>query len=140
MTIHGVSSPLDVIARPEEPLADAASRMRFNDVGCVPVVDQGRLVGILTERDLARSVADGADSRHVIVADYMTIHPIVVDHDMDAVEASRIMIEAGVRHLPILENGRLVGIVSMRDIVAELLWSGAVTVTRGPQLTKKEAV
>ena len=123
MKIEGFCSPLDVIARPEEPLADAASRMRFNDVGCVPVIDQGQLAGILTERDLTRAVADGADGRRVVVADYMTSEPIVVDPETDAIDASRIMIDAGVRHLPILKDGRLVGVVSMRDIVAELLWS-----------------
>jgi len=123
MTAESFCSPMDVVAASSEPLANAASRMRFNDVGCVPVIDDGRLSGILTERDLARAVADGVDPRNAVVADYMTPQPIVVDADASIVEAARVMVDAGIRHLHVLEDGRLVGVMSMRDILAEILWS-----------------
>jgi CBS domain-containing protein len=87
------------------------------------VIDEGRLTGILTERDLARAVADGADPRVSVVADYMSAEPIVVDADATVAEASRVMIDAGIRHLPVLDHGRMVGVMSMRDILAELLWT-----------------
>jgi CBS domain-containing protein len=132
-TIAGFCSHKDVIAAPAEALAIAASRMRFNDVGCVPVIDGGRLTGILTERDLARAIADGIDPREVAVADYMTPEPIVVDSDATVVEASRVMVDAGIRHLPVLENGQVVGVLSMRDILAELLWSKVLTPLDRPE-------
>jgi CBS domain-containing protein len=124
MKIEELGSPLDVVAASHEVLTDAASRMRFNDVGCVPVLERGELVGILTERDLARALADGADPHTATVADYMTPDPIAIDSQTDVRDAARIMIDSGVRHLPLVERGRLLGVMSMRDIVAELLWSG----------------
>lgn len=130
MRVESFCSPMDVIATSAEPLADAASRMRFNDVGCVPVIDGGRLTGILTERDLARAVADGVDPRVMVVADYMSAQPIVVDADATVREATRVMIDAGIRHLPVLEKGRMVGIMSMRDILAELLWANVLPANR----------
>jgi CBS domain-containing protein len=136
MTVQDFCSPMDVIAASGEPLANAASRMRFNDVGCVPVIDNGRLSGILTERDLARAVADCVDPRKAVVADYMTSQPIVVDAEATVVEATRVMIDAGIRHLPVLEDGRMVGVMSMRDILAELLWSKVLTRTDGPDGTR----
>ena len=126
MRVDSFCSPMDVIAASGEPLANAASRMRFNDVGCVPVIDNGRLSGILTERDLARAVADGIDPRNTVVADYMSPEPIVVEADTSVGEATRVMVDAGIRHLPVLERGRMVGVMSMRDILAELLWSNAL--------------
>ena len=126
MRVDSFCSAMDVIAASSEPLANAASRMRFNDVGCVPVIDNGRLEGILTERDLARAVADGIDPQTALVADYMSLEPIVVQADATVGEATRVMIDAGIRHLPVLEGGRMVGVMSMRDILAELLWSKAL--------------
>jgi CBS domain-containing protein len=136
MTVQDFCSPMDVIAASSEPLANAASRMRFNDVGCVPVIDGGRLLGILTERDLARAVADGIDPRKVVVADYMTSEPIVVDADATVVEATRVMVDAGIRHLPVLDKGRMVGVMSMRDILAELLWSKVLTPLDPPEVAR----
>ena len=124
MKVDALSSPLDVLAVSDETLTNAASRMRYNDVGCVPVVDGGALVGILTERDLSRAVADGADPHRRTVAEYMTSDPIVIPSSCEARDAARVMIDAGVRHLPIVDNGRLLGVISIRDIVAELLFTG----------------
>ena len=126
MRVDGLSSPLDVVVYTGEFLVDAASRMRFNDVGCVPVLDGAELVGILTERDLARAIADGIDPRNVEVGDYMTPDPTVVTPDTDIAEAARIMVRQGIRHLPVMEDGRLMGVMSMRDIVLELAWDGDV--------------
>ncbi|MEX2393138.1 MAG: CBS domain-containing protein [Actinomycetota bacterium] len=123
MKVDAMSNPLDVTARPEESLADAASRMRWNDVGCVVVLEDGRLIGILTERDLTRSVADNVDAARTTVEDYMTPDPHIVGVGTDAKEAARQMISAGVRHLPLVDAlGALAGILSMRDIMADLLW------------------
>jgi CBS domain-containing protein len=118
---------MDVIVHVGESLADAASRMRFNDVGCVPVLDRGRLVGILTERDLSRAVADSADPTSAEVADYMTPDPVVVGPGASVEEAAELMVTAGVRHLPVVDRGQLVGVVSIRDIVLDRVWTSKVT-------------
>jgi CBS domain-containing protein len=120
MRVDELTSPMDVVAYSGEVLADAASRMRYNDVGCVPVLDGHKLVGILTERDLARAAADGADPRVLEVADYMTPEPTVVAPGTDIREAVRIMVDAGVRHLPVVDRGELRGVMSMRDVISRL--------------------
>jgi CBS domain-containing protein len=120
MKIDAVST-LDVVVYAGEVLADAASRMRFNDVGCVPVIDAGKLVGILTERDLTRAIADGIDPKSVEVVEYMTPDPVVIGPDADARDAARTMIQAGVRHLPIVWGSRYIGVISIRDVVGDLL-------------------
>ena len=124
-TIEGMYEPMDVIAQSNEPLADAAARMRFNDVGSVLVIDDGELVGILTERDLARAFADGPDPRLASVGDYMTPDPLFATPATEVEDAARMMIVAGFRHLPIIEAGKLVGVLSMRDILSSLVWSNA---------------
>jgi CBS domain-containing protein len=127
MKVEGFCSAMDVVATSGEPLATVASRMRFNDVGCVPIIDNGTLSGILTERDLARAVADGVDPRTTVVGDYMSSSPIVVEADETLADATRVMVDGGIRHLPVLDHGRMIGVMSMRDILAELLWTKQIT-------------
>jgi CBS domain-containing protein len=100
-----------------ETLSQAASRMRYADISALPVVEGGRLVGILTERDVARAAAEGADPRTHMVAAFMSLGPFVADPDEDSDEVVARMLDLGVRHLPILDGDQLVGIVSMRDLL-----------------------
>ena len=109
-----------------EALADVASRMSFNEVGALPVMDGGTLVGIITERDLARATADGADAGITPVESYMTSNPVTVDHDADCGQAAALMLQIGSRHLPVTEGGRMVGMVSARDLLAEQAWNQEV--------------
>jgi CBS domain-containing protein len=105
-------------AEADETLDEAADRMRWHAVGALPVFDEGhRLVGIVTERDLTAAVADDADSAATRVADYMTPAPAVLGPDSEFAEAARAMLELGVRHLPIVDGGRLVAVLSMRDVL-----------------------
>lgn len=126
MEVDRISNPMDVTVDPGESLSSAASKMRWNDVGCAAVMDRDILVGILTERDLTRAAADGVRPDNSPVADYMTPKPIVVSPDTPADFAARKMVSAGVRHLPILEGGRLIGVLSIRDVLADLLWTEEV--------------
>jgi len=100
-----------------ETLSQAASRMRYGDVSALPVVEAGRLVGILTERDLARAAAEGVDPRTHTVAAFMSLGPFVANPSEDSDDVVARMLDLGVRHLPILDGGELVGIVSMRDLL-----------------------
>jgi CBS domain-containing protein len=107
----------DVLAvAPEDTLGEAAEHMTEASVGSAVVLDHGRLVGILTERDLMRAVAGRVHASEARVREWMTADPVTVDGSTSAVEAARIMLENGFRHLPVVEEGRTVGIVSLRDV------------------------
>ena len=97
---------------PDDPLAKAATLMREEDCGAIPVVRDGKLVGIVTDRDITiRGVAEGRDPKKLPVSQVMSADPITVSPDTDVDEAARIMAEHQVRRLPVVEDGRLMGIV-----------------------------
>ena len=100
----------------DERIADAARRMVDRGVGAVLVMDGGRLAGILTERDVLRAVAEGRveDAR---VGERMTRHPETVEASESTGHAASLMIHGGFRHLPVYDEGRLAGIVSIRDLI-----------------------
>lgn len=102
---------------PEDTLGMAAEVMVERGVGSAVVSDYGRLIGILTERDLLRAVAGRVHSSEARVREWMTKDPITATTSTDLEEAARTMLEHGFRHLPVLEDGRAVGIVSIRDVV-----------------------
>ena len=105
-------------AEADETLDEAADRMRWHAIGALPVFDaRHNLVGIVTERDLTAAVADGANPAATRVADYMTPAPAVLGPGSELAEAARAMLELGVRHLPVVDNGRLVAVLSMRDVL-----------------------
>ena len=114
-----ILNPLIVAAQPSDTLTEAAGIMRYNDVGAVAVLDHGRLVGIATERDLVRAIDDGVDLSQSVVTDYMTPHPAGVTSETDVREVARAMLQLGVRHLPIVDDGDLVGMVGIRDVLLE---------------------
>lgn len=95
----------------------AAQRMKSRRVGAVLVIDaDDRLAGIFTERDMVnRVVAESRDPDTTALSEVMTRRPSTIGPDASAIEALRIMNDGGFRHLPIVKNGRLVGIVSRRD-------------------------
>ncbi|HTX62672.1 MAG TPA: CBS domain-containing protein [Acidimicrobiales bacterium] len=98
-------------------LREAAGALRDAGIGTLAVMDGPEIVGIVSERDVTRALADGADPDEVWVADVMSGEPRYVTSG-DQVDAARdVMLAAGVRHLPVLDEGELVGIVSMRDLL-----------------------
>jgi citrate synthase len=97
-------------------IADAAELMRAQKVGSVVVVDGSRPVGILTERDLVRLAADGADTS-AAVSTWMTPDPDTVAPHEEVTRAFANLAEHGYRHIPVVDDGSLVGIVSMRDLM-----------------------
>jgi CBS domain-containing protein len=103
----------------ETPLAEAATAMTDRRVGSALVVDGERLVGIITERDVLRAVGSGSvDGK---VGDWMTRNPETVDADESTQQAGVVMIHGGFRHLPVLDGGAPVGIVSIRDLMRVVL-------------------
>ena len=104
---------------PEDTLGEVAERMTALNVGAVVVKDFGRLIGILTERDMLKAMAARVHTSEARVREWMTADPITAQTDTDSEEAARVMIEHGFRHLPVLgDDGRVAGIVSLRRVVA----------------------
>lgn len=101
---------------PEVAVLDAAKMMATNDAGSIAVVDDGDLVGIVTERDLIRLLAYGGGGES-LVGDVMTPEPDSLEPDVDVGYAADWMLAAGYRHLPVMEDGNLIGIVSIKDVL-----------------------
>ena len=113
------SNPCTIDA--EKPVAYAAKMMRDEDVGLAPIVEGDKLVGMLTDRDIAiRVVAEGRDPDQVKVRDVASKQVVTIDPQQDLDAALRIMAEHQVRRLPVVEeDGQLVGVVAQADIARE---------------------
>lgn len=108
-------------AASDTPLRDVATLMREGDMGAVPIVDDGKLVGIVTDRDIVvRAVAEGKDAS-TPVAEAMTSEIFSVRPDDFVFEAIRLMGDKQVRRIPVVtDSGELAGIISMADIALEI--------------------
>lgn len=104
-------------ARPDMRAADAAGLMANFDIGVVPVTEDGRLVGLVTDRDLVvRVLADRRDPTEVPLGDIVTATPVTVTPDMQLSEARDLMAAHKVRRLPVMKDDQLVGIFSLGDV------------------------
>ncbi len=103
---------------PRASVAEAAAIMSARHVGSAIVLDdeEGVLVGIFTERDILRALGSDFDAAAHTVAEWMTKDPATIEADATVSEALDRMLEEGFRHLPVLDTGDLVGIVSLRDL------------------------
>jgi CBS domain-containing protein len=109
---------------PAVDLAEAARAMHGRGVGAALVLEDGRLTGILTERDMLRAVATGHDSGEP-VSEWMTHHPETIESSDTTEHAAVLMIHGGFRHLPVVDGGELVGILSLRDLMRVVLEDSA---------------
>jgi CBS domain-containing protein len=100
-----------------ESLADIAIRMRDHGVGAVAIMEGEALIGIITERDLSRATADGLSPRVTRADAYMTSEPFTIDAGEEVSEAASTMAARGIRHLPVTDEGRVIGVVSARDLL-----------------------
>jgi CBS domain-containing protein len=107
------------VVGPETPIADVATLMVATGRDAVAVVDRTGLIGICTARDVVRAAASGVDPGAAVVADWMTEAPDTVGPEVPVDEASLWLLEAGYRHLPVMDGDELLGIVDIRD----LLWA-----------------
>jgi CBS domain-containing protein len=102
----------------DETLAKAARQMRAHDVSALMVYEDEEVVGIVTERDLTRAVAEGESPQVARVAGFMTQSPITVAPGTGMREAAAEMLETDVRHLPIEVGGEVIGMFSLRDLLS----------------------
>jgi CBS domain-containing protein len=106
-----------VTVAPEDTIGEAAQKMVEAGRGAAAVSDFGRLIGILTDRDVMRSVAARTHSSEERVRAWMTPDPITAGPGMTADEAAKIMLDNGFRHLPVVEGERAIGIISIRAVL-----------------------
>jgi CBS domain-containing protein len=101
-------------------LVDAAREMRDGDVGALIVVDGGSVAGVVTDRDIVvRAIADGRDPASTRVSDVATTSPVTLTVDQTVDDAIRVMREQDVRRIPVVQDGRPAGIVSLGDLAIE---------------------
>ena len=111
-----------VKVRPEQSVLEAIKILATEDVGAAVVMTGDRLVGILSERDYTRKVIlRGRSSDSTRVEEIMTPNVVVVRSTTKARECMALMTDKGIRHLPVVDEGRVVGMVSIRDIVADII-------------------
>jgi CBS domain-containing protein len=121
MRIEGLYQPEVVTADAGESLAVVAQRMREYEIGSLAILEDGRIVGIVTERDLVRALAERA-APDAPVAWFANPTPSWVEPQEDAGAVARRMLELGVRHLPVVDDDRVLGMLSMRDLLVPLAW------------------
>jgi CBS domain-containing protein len=126
VNVRSIFRPQVVSVDGDERLVDAAERMQNEQVGSVVVMVGGHFAGILTQRDLTRAVAEGADPRVDTAGDYMTAAPAAVHLDADVHEVASTMFELGCRHLPVISDkgGQVIGMVSIRDLLGTAIRLG----------------
>jgi CBS domain-containing protein len=116
-TLADIVKPDFLTVAPEDTLGEVAEKMTRKNVGAVIVKDFGRLIGILTERDMLRAMAARVHTSDARVRQFMTEDPITVAPDMDLDEAAQIMLDNGFRHLPVVDGTTILGVVSLRRVL-----------------------
>lgn len=110
---------LNIIAcSPDNSVHEAASKLAENRIGCLPVMEGGQVVGVFSERDLLYCVArEGGEVLERPVSEVMTAPAITIEKSCDPLQAMSMMTRRRIRHLPVMENGSMVGFLSIGDLV-----------------------
>ncbi|MHA6510402.1 CBS domain-containing protein [Tessaracoccus sp. Y1736] len=115
-----MTTPAETLA-PTATLTEAAQQLRDLNVGSLPILDGDHLAGVVTDRDIVvRGIAEGLDPSSATVAGVATGAVVTVDVDDDAEKVARIMGERQVRRVPVLDGGRLVGVIAQADVARDL--------------------
>jgi CBS domain-containing protein len=118
--IREVMTPAPETIQADRPATEAAQKMKEADAGMIPVMTNGNLLGTVTDRDIAlRIVAEGKDPQSTLVGEIATTDPITVAPDEDLDAALEKMAKHQVRRLPVVEDGRLIGVVAQADVARE---------------------
>jgi CBS domain-containing protein len=118
--VHDVMTPAPETVEADKPAAEAAKKMKQADAGMIPVVENGNLLGTVTDRDIAvRVVAEGKDPQSTPVREIASTDPVTVEPGRSLEEALQLMARHQIRRLPVVEDGRLVGVVAQADVARE---------------------
>jgi CBS domain-containing protein len=120
MKVSEIMSKTLTVVEPEATLGEAATMMGERHVGSVIVIEEDRIVGILTERDIVRALSREHDAPGLPVVEWMSKDPTTTSPDTGVKEALRQMVDGGFRHLPVTDNGKVVGMVSIRDVAGAM--------------------
>lgn len=110
----------DAVTRctPRTPALTIAHLMMHRNFGSIPVVEEdGTLTGIVSEYDLLQAMIDGRDLRKIIATEIMSVHPVTITEDQTLVEVANLFQDRYLARVPVLRNGKLVGIVARRDLL-----------------------
>ena len=122
MKVREAMTPNPSCVRPNDTVQLAAQEMKLHNVGILPVCDEGLLFGVITDRDIAvECVATGNNPIDCMVKDYMTANPITISPEADTGEAYELMGREQVRRLCVMEDGKLIGIISLGDLAVQAL-------------------
>ena len=110
-----------VTVRPDETVQLAIARMNEENVGAVAVCEGYKLVGIFTERDVLRLAGEGSQFGELKMRDVMTTRLLTLSPDVEIIDAARLMREKKIRHVPVVVDGNLLGIVGIRDVMGALV-------------------
>ena len=116
-TLADILKPDFITVAPEDTLGEVAEKMMKQNVGAVIVKDFGRMIGILTERDMLRAMASRMHTSEARVRQWMTPDPITASTDMALDDAAKIMLDHGFRHLPVMDGESVLGVVSLRRVL-----------------------
>lgn len=119
MHVSDIMTPAALCDAPDDTLAQASSKMWQQQTGSLLIMEGDSLIGIVTERDVLRTVAEGQDPTAATVRDVMTEAPVTIDPNTQLKDAASIMFEKWFRHLPVVTGeGEVVGIISLRDLLS----------------------
>jgi CBS domain-containing protein len=114
---------------PNATVFDAIQLMADKNVGALPVVENGRLAGMISERDYTRKVIlKGKSSKETPVRDIMTQELVTVDASDSVTECMRVMTEKRIRHLPVMEGSKMIGLISIGDLVRRIISAQTATI------------
>jgi len=116
-TLGEIVKPTFITVAPEDTLGEVAEKMNQQNVGSVIVKDYGRLIGILTERDMLRAMASRVHTSDARVRQWMTADPVTASPEMELDDAAKVMLDHGFRHLPVVDGSNVLGVVSLRRVL-----------------------
>lgn len=120
MKVQDIMSKEVSFVAPSASVVEIANIMKQKDIGSVPVCENGMVLGIITDRDIVlRVIAAGKDVNQTKADQIMTADPVCVEEDASVQQASQLMSQYQVKRLPVVSNGKLVGIIALGDLAIE---------------------
>lgn len=125
MKVRSVFHPAVACLGPGASLTTAATSMRAGEFGSVAIYEEDRLAGILTETDVVRAVSEHRDPDSSTLSEYISLDPVTAGPEEDSMDVALRIVQGGFRHLPVVEDGKLIGMVSARDLLQVEAWPPA---------------
>ena len=116
---------------PKDSVFVALQQLADHDVGAMMVIDQGKLVGVFSERDYTRKIAlAGKSSKDTLVGDIMTAHVVTVAPTVKTRDCLALMSQKRIRHLPVVDGDKVLGMISIRDIMNDIIADHELTISQ----------